>query len=309
MTDKKQNSNGSPGKIPLLRNPAVVAALVTAVVAGLFGLLTTVINPDFLARWWDLLRKRDTVENVTRLPESNQDTGTQQVTTNFDFGPGPLSARLNEIRRALVHRVNNEPDIVTRRSAITALVTISSENPPEFYFAEAVEMLVEYVRDNIDERRGPGEQVEVDKRPPQKYRPRDIIDAMEALQEIRRASADRVEVKLGSVDFHQINLSGLDLEGFYFGHADFSYSSLSNCRCRGADFRHARFFGTNIWGTLASAPADFREANFLKAELTHSRWANVDFAGSNIEKAVGHRQARVWDEHGMTPAQRKLFPD
>lgn len=274
----------TPSEQPrLLRHPGVVAALITAVLAGVFGLLNTLIE--------------------TRAPSPKEAPADSAI----DITKGPASARLAEMQRALAHRVAGKPDIETRQRAITALVTMSGEQPPETYYAQAIDMLTQYVKDNIEERRAPGEQVEVDARIPA-YRPLDIVAAMKGLQVIRRAAGERVRVSLEAVNFRQINLEKLDLEGFYFGHADFTNAILSDCRCRGADFRHARLRGTAVWGTIESRPADFREANFLQTDLSGSKWANVDFSRSNIERAVGHRQVALFaDAHGLTDAQQAMF--
>lgn len=286
---ERQPAPPARDKPRLLRNPSVVAALVAAVAAGVFALLEVVIKPDFWTEWRKAMSGGEAAAPATA----------------FDLKSGPVSARLAEMQRALAHRVAGKPDLETRRRAITALVTLSGEAPPDAYYAQAIGMLTQYVRDNIAERRGPGEEVDVDRRVPT-YRPRDIIAALEGLQAIRRAGPERAQVALDGVDFRQINLEKLDLEGFYFAHADFTSANLSDCRCRGADFRHARLRGTAIWGT--TAPADFRDVNFLAADLSGSRWANVDFAGSNIEQATGLGQLGLLaDARGLTPAQRAKF--
>jgi hypothetical protein len=272
-----------------LRHPTVIAAIV----AGIFGLVTIILKPEYWRAWWEFLRAA-----------SEQSTA---PASRSALHLGPVSARLGEIRRTLASRVDGKPDIDARMRALTELVTISGEQPPEAYFKQAAEMLAGYVKDNIDERRAPGPRVEVDPRPPGVFRPADIIIAIEGLQAVRRASQGRVEASLAGVDFHRINLSDLDFEQFDFSHADFSHAFLSNCRCRGASFAHAKFIGTAIWGTH-ERPAEFRDVRFDGADLTGSKWANVDFSGSNIEKATGHAQRGLLaDARGLTPEQRALF--
>ena len=303
MSGKEQNAANKKEQATALRHPAVIAALITAVAAGVFGLLSIIIEPEFWADWRRTIHKDDVAEQPV-LPS----TQPPPAETRFDFGKGSWSNRLTEIQRALRHRVAGKPDVDTRRRAITALVTLSGEHPPEIYYRQATELLIEYVRDNIEERRAPGEQVIVDPRPPVPvYRPLDIIDALQGLQDIRRASGERVQVAVGGIDFQQISLSKLDFEGFYFGHADFSHAHLSDCSCRSADFRHARFQGAATWGRLGP-PADFRDTNFQEADLAGSKWVNVDFEGSNIEEAKGHRQvADFRNINGLTEVQRALF--
>lgn len=289
MPEEKLSTPPAASDRPWL-HPMVIAA----VVAGVFGLLTIVLRSQFP----ESPRSSASAPTIATLPEP--------AAATFDFAVVPVSARLAEIQRGLSHRVAGKPDIQTRRRAITALVTTSGEQPPETYYAQAIELLTQYVKDNVDERRGPGEQVEVDGRVPT-YRPLDIVAAIEGLQIIRRGSGERVKVSLGAVDFHQINLEELDLESFYFGHADFSKANLSDCRCRLTDFRHAVFRGTAVWGKTEGKPADFREANFLQADLTGSKWANVDFTGSNIEKAIGHERVEVQVQlRGVDPGLFKV---
>jgi hypothetical protein len=287
QSSRKQSAKSSPWREP---------TVITAIIAGVFGALYIVLKSMF--------------PEPARAPAPAPTPVTvaaPEASAVFDFSVTPVSARLTEIQRALAHRVADKPQIETRQRAITALVTLSGEQPPETYYAQAVEMLTRYVKDNISERRAPGDQVEVDPRGPT-YRPLDIIAAIQGLQVIRRGRGESVKVLLGAVDFRQINLEKLDLEGFYFGHADFSGANLSDCQCRGADFRHARFRGTAIWGTTRQ-PADFRNANFLQADLAGSKWANVDFTGSNIETAVGHQQVELLaDWRGLTSEQLALFP-
>jgi hypothetical protein len=291
---------------PLLRHPGIV----TAVAAGVFGLLAIIIKPDFWKAWWEFAGgygQQTTQVSKPPTPATAAPASTQPPAEPLQLFGGPVSVRLRELQRALAHEVGGKPDIDMRMRALIELVTISGEQPPDPYFQQAGSLLVRYVKQNIDDRRGPGPQVEVDPRPPNTYRPVDIIMAIEGLQAVRRASGGRVEVSLAGVDFHQINLSDMDLEEFILSHADFSYAMLTNCRCRGADFRHAKFIGTAIWGSR-DRPADFSGVKFDGADLTGSKWANVNFSGSNIEKAVGHRQRGLLeDAHGLTPEQSAMF--
>lgn len=200
------------GRWAILRNPAVVAALIGATVAGIFGIIQIVISPGYFNRHGDARTERP-----------------------IDIDSGSVATRLGNIRTALKARKAEAADIDVRRNAIIHLVAMSTEQPPEQYYNTAIGILVEYVKSNIDARRGPFDQVEVDDREPETYRPADIIDALEALRTIRRAGGNRHRVELGGTDFHRIILSKLDLESFYFGHADFTDASLSDCLCRGAE--------------------------------------------------------------------------
>lgn len=293
MDEKKIEAN----QPSIWRHPAVVSALIV----GVFGIITVIINPGF---WLDF-------RSLFFGPQHPVNTAPKRRPY---IENGSASTQITQIMRALEHRLGSQPDIDTRREAIAALLLMADEKPSTALLNKAADILITYVRKNIDERRAPGKDVKVYK--PDKpdtlpvFRPKDIIDALEALREIRRASGDTITIRIGAVDFHQINLRNLNLEGFYFGHANFSNGILSDCHCRGADFRHAKFHGTATWGTKVNEkPADFREVNFLEADLSGSKWANVDFTGSNIQSAVGHGQVGLMkDHHGLTTSQLALFP-
>jgi hypothetical protein len=264
------------------RHPAVVAAVAAAIISGLFGLASEILQPGF---WMQF--KETVLDRERRL----------------DFDVERESVFFARVFDALERRTGSAPDIPARLKAITALRFRTAETPSQAYYPQAVEYLVSYVNRNVEERRRPGERVEVDERGPDVYRPADIIAAIEALQIIRRASGESLPVSLNGIDFHQINLAGLDMEGFQFAHADFGFAFLSKCRCRGADFQHAKFRGAAIWN------ADFREANFRRAQLAGSKWANVDFSGSNLEEADGLGQLAFFaDAKGLTAAQRVKLP-
>lgn len=286
-----KNKNKATDNESIWRNPAVISALI----GGSFLIFTVIIKPDFWRGWLG-------------PNEKSQNNSGPVSEDSLKLENEEMSTRIIKLMRALEKKTGDEPDCSTRQKAIAALVLMGDENASDVFHKKAVDILVEYVRKNIDERRKPGNCVEKDP-PGPPFRPKDIILALKALREFRRFSKEKIPIRLGGIDFRQINLARLDLEGFYFAHADFSYGILSDCLCRGADFRHAKFYGTAIWGTKANEKtADFQEANFLKADLSMSKWANVYFTGSNIELAVGHEQVGLMaDYHGLTPLQRKLF--
>ncbi|MEM8837057.1 MAG: caspase family protein [Pseudomonadota bacterium] len=250
-------------------------------IAGLLGLICAVAFTYFL---WPA--------QPTKLPQKTEYT--------------KILASARSGLKAMID--NKAPNIDKRLDAIVLIKSMVDRKPPDHIRRDAIDILTSYIRNNVDERRGPGEQVEFNEKIPEKhYRPADIVKALEALQLLRSAGSP-LEVNLGSIDFSKMGLYALDFEGFYFGHANFTDAALSDCKCLSADFRHAIFHNTATWGTRKPAVANFRKTRFERADLRASKWANVDFTGSNIEKSVGHEGVAYFkDIKGLSEQQWTYF--
>lgn len=219
-----------------------------------------------------------------------------------------LVARKARIRDGLMREHDGRPDLSARTRAIDEARALSGMHLADDDIADLVEQLTTYIRDSIEKRWTPTLTQTGGK--PDPNPPEDIAAALKALQHLRGASGGRVHVNLGGIRFSRMNLEDLDLTGFYFGHSWFDDANLSNCVCDGADFRHAHFPGSATWGTRRKGdwPANFRNTRFERADLAGSKWAFVDFHGSNIEEATGHESVAVFcDILGLTDEQKALF--
>lgn len=220
------------------------------------------------------------------------------------------SARLNEgivgqlddIGAALyAEKQNGAYDLASRVAGITQLAVLAQATdppPPRYFYTAAIGLLTEYVRQNAPQRRidasepeppeisgpikgWPGITADIRGEEPPRYRAIDIVWALGALQEIRLAgeatTGQTLHVPLTKIDFRSLALDdypGLDLSRFDFTHSDFSDAFLTRCKCRGAIFHHANLSRVATWN------ADFRAADFRKANLLGSKWSNVDLTGS-----------------------------
>ena len=220
------------------------------------------------------------------------------------------SARLNEgivgqlddIGAALyAEKQDGAYDLAPRIAGITQIAVLAQATepaPPRYFYTAAIGLLTEYIRQNAPQRRidasepeppkvsgpiqgRPGITADVRSKELPRYRALDIVWALRALQEIRVAgkanTGQSLHVPLTGVDFRDLSLGetpGLDLSHFDFSHSRFEGAFLSGCICKGAIFHHADLRGVVTWN------ADFSEADFRKAKLENSKWANVVFTGS-----------------------------
>jgi len=207
-------------------------------------------------------------------------------------------------------------DLGRRMAAIAQLAMIAQSedpSPPAYYFNLAVGLLTEYVRVNAQKRlddslSGVWKRERDDPSEPGKvryvYRAVDIMLALRALQAIRLASADdpeeMVEVRLTGVIFNNLSLQetpGLDLSGFDFTHSHFEYSLLTNCICNDTDFHHAKMKAAAVWN------AEFKNSRFLRADISFSKWANVDFTGSSFDEVYG--SPSYWED--IVPPEKEIL--
>ena len=205
----------------------------------------------------------------------------------------------------LYRRLDGKPDIAERMLALRVLKSRAEETPSPTvtYLEQVVEVLTNYIRYNIDERRGPGPEVYEDRGT---FRPEDIVLALKVLQIAREKAkgiySQSIKVDLHDIDFRNINLTGLNLREFDFSYSDFEHAFLSGCICQRAVFRFAQFRAAAIWN------ANFENVDFHKADLAGSKRANVDLAGSNVEEALNHDKIALFAKpKGLTPSQAVLF--
>jgi hypothetical protein len=91
------------------------------------------------------------------------------------------------------------------------------------------------------------------------------------------------------------------MAGLYFNFSSFEHALLG-CRCNGATFEHANLRNVAVWN------ADFSGVNFGQADIAGSKWASVNFTGSNIEKAVNHAHVVLMaNPIGLTGYQQEVF--
>ncbi len=192
---------------------------------------------------------------------------------------------------------NSIPDIRTRKVALYSLLMTGQEAPDADTKSLIVEELQDYIRDNV----GNWKYGEGGRRDSRFHETDDIVIALQALQKIRRSSDGKVPVILKSINFDNYNLGDHDLEGFDFTHSSFKNGNLSSSRMKGAIFDHANLSAVAIWN------ADMSHASFIKANLNNAKFATVQLAGSNIEKAAD-RSVALFGVQGLTEKQKAHFP-
>lgn len=281
------------------RNPAVVAALVTALIGGFFSVVVVLVP---------IIDKR-----LSGNPEPGEEGSGVEV-----MGEAPPPPEIaTDPRKVVVQasRLLADPAtaLATRIELIRALKQGAGPEAPTGYHADAVTILIEYLRRAVDERRhvkdefglpyeredAAGNRFEPD---PRISRPVTVVEALHALDTIRDAAPGPLPVAIGNIDFSYMNLAGLDLSGFNAGHARFAFAFLSGCDCRGTNFNNADLRGVVVWSEVQSR---FDDARLINTRIDESKWANVNFTGSDLGRVSG--RPRFWCD--IVPDEAKArFP-
>jgi uncharacterized protein YjbI with pentapeptide repeats len=181
---------------------------------------------------------------------------------------------------------------------LVMLAQSKDPSPPGVYFDMAASLLAEYVRFNIDDRKRLGPGIREDRG---MYIPSDIIQALIALQELRKANDGKLIIRLWGLNFDRINLAYVDLEAF-----DMSFSIFRNAalgpKLRGVRFQFAVFDNTAIWN------ADLSGANFHKAAMKNAKFMTPELTNTNIQEAFGLEEMLLFCKPiGLSSEQQHLI--
>lgn len=272
---------------PVWQNPAVVAAIMAALIGGVFGVIQVII--PLLDGW---IRDNNGQEEPSPLKIA---TDPREVTVQASRMLGNTDTPINQ-----------------RIELIRALKQGAGEGAPTGYHKDAINILIRYLRQAVGERRHvkdkfglpylrkdiDGHQYEPD---PRLSRPLSIIAALEALDTIRDAAPAPVEVKISNINFSYMNLASLDLSGFNASHSIFLSGFLSGCDCRGTNFNNGDLRGVVVW---TEEQSQFDRAQFNNTQLDRSKWANVSLTDVDLTRAIG--RPAVWQDIEPEDIQ-KLF--
>lgn len=275
MSSRSQEDGAKPERKPTIwQNPAVVAAIMASFIGGVFGVIQVIIP---LAEEW------------------TRETSGAEALVPTEIATDPIDLVVQAGRML----ANTETPINLRIDLIRALKQGSGEGAPPGYHKDAVDILVRYLRQAVDERRHvkddfglpylrkdkDGNQFEPT---PRVSKPLSIIAALEALDTIRDAAPAPVEVRIENIDFSYMNLALLDLSGFNASHSSFEWAFLSGCDCRGTNFNNGDLRGLVVWDEKQSR---FDGAKFINTRLDGSKWANVNLTGVDLSRAIGRPAA------------------
>lgn len=258
------------------QTPAMVAAIMTALITGVFGVFQV------------LIPLMDEPLEGEKAPVSDQaEPVPPEIATDPRAVIVQASRMLSDPGTPIEHRIE----------VIRAITQASGAGAPPGYHADAIDVLVSYLERAVDERRHvkdehgkpyqreepphSGRLVEPD---PRMTRPLSIVAALEALDVVRDAAPQPLPVNIGNIDFSYMILSGLDLSGFNAGHGRFASTFLSGCDCRGTNFNNADLRGAVIWTEQQSR---FDGASFINSRIEGSKWANVNMTGALLDRAIG----------------------
>lgn len=220
----------------------------------------------------------------------------------FDFTFESYPKSMADVRRALRKEKGAVP-IPRRLEAIAALRSRASDAAPADHVPQGIEILVSYLTFAAQERRGVDDDYTlIDHRDGVRVtRDESVIAALGALQAVRKSAPQPPDVRIGGIDFSYMSLEGVDLSGLDASHGVFRHAFLSGCNCERTVFDHADLREAVIWTRQTS---NFRAARFTGSVISGSKWANVDFTGSNIEHASG--RPAVWEQI-VPPEKYVLF--
>lgn len=262
---------------PIWQNPTVAAAIMAAFIGGVFGVIEVII--PLLDGW-------------------TRDNNGQEKLTPFKIATDPRDVVIQASRML----ANTGTPINRRIELIRALKQGSGEGAPPGYHEDAVDILIRYLQQAVDERRHvkdefglPYLREDTDGQPyepdPKLSRPLSIIAALEALDTIRDATPTPVKVRISNIDFSYMNLAFLDLSGFNASHSSFASGFLSGCDCRGTNFNNGDLRGVIVW---TEEQSQFDRAQFNNTKLHRSKWAKVSLTGVDLSRAIG--RPAVWED-------------
>jgi len=260
---------------PIWRNPAVIAAVLTALIGGIFGVVEVIIP---------VVEQRMSAHNEPQT----------QLTTKIATDPRELLVQADRLL------AETKTPLRLRIEIIRALKQGAGEGAPPGYHKDAIDILVRYLRRAVDERRhvkdefglpylrkdASGNLFEPD---PRMSKPLSIIAALEALATIRDAAPAPIEVRIENIDFSYMILDSLDLSGFNASHSSFESAFLSGCDCRGTNFNNADLRRVVVWTEKQS---QFDGAKFNNTRIDGSKWANVNLTGADLSRTIG--RPAVW---------------
>lgn len=261
-------------KPPIWQNPTVVAATLTALIGGVFGVIQVII--PFVQE---------------RARDNNQ--AAEAVSAKIATDPRELIVQASRML------ADTETPIPRRIEVIRALKQGSGEGAPPGYHKDAIDILVRYLQQAVGERRhikddfglpylrkeADGHTFEPD---PRMSKPLSIVAALEALDTIRDAAPAPIEVRINNIDFSYMILDSLDLSSFNAGHSTFQSAFLSGCDCRGTNFNNADLRGVVVWTEKQSR---FDGAQFTNTRLDGSKWVNVNLTGVDLSRVIGRPAA------------------
>ncbi|MCK0142779.1 pentapeptide repeat-containing protein [Aliiroseovarius sp. F20344] len=291
-----------PERKSLWSDPRSASTVIAAVVTGVFAVVTVVISTgdDWVEH---LIGKQEPIIDPDNQTVVSKPVGVQPKTEPpFDFARPTHAERIAEITRAL----RGDPGAVAlpdRLDAIEMLSAIVTDPPGKSsndVAEQAIRILLSYLEFAVEERRGVvDDHTKLDTRDGiTRTRDESVMAALAVLQAARTSVEPAASVDIGDIDFSFWNISFCDLSGFDASHGNFRSAFLSGCSAKGTNFNHANLREAVAWTENVS---DFSRASFIGAQISGSKWSNVDMTGSTIDKAIG--QPINWDNIRPQTAQ------